>query len=658
MKKNNTYDVGSGEKRSLLQTLRGRLFKKAIPMAMFAFFGASLVFTKIDVSAETGLPAGDLPEAPAPIETEFSDESFAAGEEKNSAFEPETLNAPVTTGRHYNCLSADEKVLYEAIGKAVSTKTYIPYALMGSKSAMNSRWVVYATGNFVQQYYGNNKTSFSYALSRAQEAIYYDHPNQVEYYMVAAYSYGYIPARNQSVLVFQAYSNDKMFASYDAQIDAKLNSIVAKIKSIGATSTWPAYNELRAYDYYCGSYGLTYDYDALKATGTQSYFHYAHTAYGSLVLGKAVCDGYSLGFELIMSRLGIPAMIVTGMGGSANNMGGHAWNIVNIDGNWYELDTTRDDKDKTKKADHTFFNKTTESYQKGISLGSVMGYHVRNVNQGYMGFKVPQAKGVHWTYPYISGTYISRYKHDPNVWALGITCPARMDVYQGSTFNIGVTFVPANTTTRTVVLTSSNPRVVATNGGMATAVGTGVANITVKSIDGGYKANCTVYVHIPIGAKFNSGNYTYKVTSASTVSFAGSGKVGTVEIPSTVALNGKIYSVTSIEPGAFKNNKHVLSVKGGKNITSIGSNAFSGCKKLSNVKISGAIRKIGSKAFYKCGKLSKIEFNAKKLNSIGKNAFKGINSSAKFKIKASKSKYNKVIKLVKKAGAKGSYKKG
>ncbi len=61
------------------------------------------------------------------------------------------------------------------------------------------------------------------------------------------------------------------------------------------------------------------------------------TAYGALVLGSAVCQGYSDAFALVMERLGIPCVVV-----DSEEMS-HAWNMVLVDGAWYHVDVTWDD---------------------------------------------------------------------------------------------------------------------------------------------------------------------------------------------------------------------------------------------------------------------------------------------------------------------------
>lgn len=79
-----------------------------------------------------------------------------------------------------------------------------------------------------------------------------------------------------------------------------------------------------------------------------------HSAYGALIEGCAVCDGYAEGFSVLMQAAGIPAMTVIG---SACEPSGsriaHAWNLVELDGIWYHIDCTWDDTDDTVA--HTYF---------------------------------------------------------------------------------------------------------------------------------------------------------------------------------------------------------------------------------------------------------------------------------------------------------------
>lgn len=65
----------------------------------------------------------------------------------------------------------------------------------------------------------------------------------------------------------------------------------------------------------------------------------SYTAAGALLHGKAVCNGYAEALELLLMCSGVDTKMVVG----ATDEGNHAWNMVNLDGNWYHVDATWDD---------------------------------------------------------------------------------------------------------------------------------------------------------------------------------------------------------------------------------------------------------------------------------------------------------------------------
>ncbi len=78
----------------------------------------------------------------------------------------------------------------------------------------------------------------------------------------------------------------------------------------------------------------------------------SHTAYGALVNHICVCDGYGKAFSYVMqSKLNVPCVLV-----SSDSMN-HAWNMIQIDGNWYHVDATWDDPvwDRIGRVGHDFF---------------------------------------------------------------------------------------------------------------------------------------------------------------------------------------------------------------------------------------------------------------------------------------------------------------
>lgn len=89
----------------------------------------------------------------------------------------------------------------------------------------------------------------------------------------------------------------------------------------------------------------------------------AHSAYGCLIEGSAVCDGYAGAYKLLCNESGIPCEIVTGYGRRYDETGddeAHAWNVVCLDGKWYYTDVTWDDPVGVEEGytTYSYFNMT------------------------------------------------------------------------------------------------------------------------------------------------------------------------------------------------------------------------------------------------------------------------------------------------------------
>ncbi|GFN29949.1 hypothetical protein PCURB6_02090 [Paenibacillus curdlanolyticus] len=102
-----------------------------------------------------------------------------------------------------------------------------------------------------------------------------------------------------------------------------------------------------------------YDYDNYLADTIPDD---SYSAYGILFHGTAVCQGYAYAAHLMLEMAGIDSQIVTGTA----NGGGHAWNKVKIDGEYYNLDVTWDDPvpDKQGRLVYNYFNVTDEELAK------------------------------------------------------------------------------------------------------------------------------------------------------------------------------------------------------------------------------------------------------------------------------------------------------
>ena len=101
-----------------------------------------------------------------------------------------------------------------------------------------------------------------------------------------------------------------------------------------------------------------YIHDALAKIITYVEGDHAHNAYGALVQGKAVCEGYAEALQYLLQRAGIQSFIALGasINPSTGQSEGHAWNYVRIDGKYYHVDLTWNDQDENLF--HAYFNQT------------------------------------------------------------------------------------------------------------------------------------------------------------------------------------------------------------------------------------------------------------------------------------------------------------
>ena len=77
-----------------------------------------------------------------------------------------------------------------------------------------------------------------------------------------------------------------------------------------------------------------YDYDRLNSDTAPQV---SWTAYGVLAEKIAVCQGYALAYKYLLNQVGIECYMVT------SDAMKHAWNLIRLDGDYYQVDVTWDD---------------------------------------------------------------------------------------------------------------------------------------------------------------------------------------------------------------------------------------------------------------------------------------------------------------------------
>ncbi|MCH5197337.1 MAG: hypothetical protein J1E34_00390 [Oscillospiraceae bacterium] len=103
-----------------------------------------------------------------------------------------------------------------------------------------------------------------------------------------------------------------------------------------------------------------YLHNSICAECTYADGAFSDNAYGALIDGKALCEGYTMGFKLLLDMAGFTSSVVRG---NAENINGekdaHIWNIVKLGAGWYYTDVTWDDpitNSELSNLRHSYFN--------------------------------------------------------------------------------------------------------------------------------------------------------------------------------------------------------------------------------------------------------------------------------------------------------------
>lgn len=142
-------------------------------------------------------------------------------------------------------------------------------------------------------------------------------------------------------------------ATIDAR-RAEFEQAVAQILALIDPSLSDYEKELFIHDYLTRT--VSYDTAAAQAPTVNGTLDNAFFAYGALIDREGVCEAYTEAFQYLCYRVGINAGQVFGEE--------HVWNVVQIDGEWYQVDVTWDDSvdqyGNSVDGTHTHFNLTSQ----------------------------------------------------------------------------------------------------------------------------------------------------------------------------------------------------------------------------------------------------------------------------------------------------------
>ena len=140
----------------------------------------------------------------------------------------------------------------------------------------------------------------------------------------------------------------------DAQQEEAADTAAEQLLDSLALDGMTDYQKVKAiYDWMTAN--ITYDYDNLYDSSYKLKF----SAYAALVNGTAVCQGYAQLLYRLLLTVGVDCRVIVGY---AN--GDHAWNIVGLDGLYYNADATWD--------------AGAEDYSCFLVANSNLDYHYRN----------------------------------------------------------------------------------------------------------------------------------------------------------------------------------------------------------------------------------------------------------------------------------------
>lgn len=134
-----------------------------------------------------------------------------------------------------------------------------------------------------------------------------------------------------------------------------VNTHTRQILTELGTSQMSDYAKVKAiHDYVCALITYTNDVD------------HASSVYSAYVRGQGLCNSYTLCMYKLLVEAGVPCHWIGGSAGTGRDSAGHAWNIVKLGENWYNLDATWDDADEDNVS-YDYFLKGTSDFDEADS---------------------------------------------------------------------------------------------------------------------------------------------------------------------------------------------------------------------------------------------------------------------------------------------------
>lgn len=146
----------------------------------------------------------------------------------------------------------------------------------------------------------------------------------------------YVNAEETLITYIEIVYIPSYYTTYDEeqQVDAAVARLVDGWNKIGVDTEYEKASVI--YNFICDN--VAYDYENFGNDEYKTQF----TAYGALINGTSVCQGYANLFYRLALEMGLDARIVSGDGVDGENREPHSWNIVEIADQYYNLDAAWD----------------------------------------------------------------------------------------------------------------------------------------------------------------------------------------------------------------------------------------------------------------------------------------------------------------------------
>lgn len=405
----------------------------------------------------------------------------------------------------------------------------------------------------------------------------YSHPQY--YYLMSGYRYSvgnsYVMIANK---VYDAFVDGGARKTATNEIKSQLDMWLATINTAATEEA----KIRKINDLICNK--VSYNYDAVnQGIGNVEQNQFTQSAYSVFCMDKTVCAGYTQAFTWLCNGAGMDAFGVTSPG--------HAWNKVNVNDNWYNIDCTWNDNGGT-----IYYHCYLKSDEAIDALGS---HDEEEVWNGYLPACTLDSRS---SYSVVGAL--------PTI-TQRVQIPVITVQKTDTSYRVEITTVPENATIY-YTLDGQIPTEGSSKGYRYKGVFELNETATIKAfavcdqyLDSEVIQKEIEHIYYMVDTGSCGDNITWQLDSSGTLVIKGSGKM-------------QDFASEASQPWyAYKD--QIIDIQMDSTITSIGNYAFFGFSNLECFNIPEGIEAIGSYAFYGTG-LTAIEIPAK-ITGLGRGVF-------------------------------------